>query len=511
MAATSHPRATLAAINVLQAGGNAVDAAIAAVGVQCVVEPLSTGLGGDCFAIYCRKGHDPIALNGSGRAPSEVSLPDVVARSDAKQIPAFCAHAVTMPGAVDAWCRLLADHGTMPLSELLSPAIACAEEGFCVTPRVSAVWGVFSDVLRRHEPARSHYLPDDKAPAPGTVFRHPALGATLRKIADHGRDGFYARSVAKELVGILQGLGGRHSLKDFEACRSNYEQPISAKYRGYDVVECAPNAQGITALMILRILDGFDLASRQYSNADRIHLLAEATKAAYRARDAYLSDPQTRSPAEPPFLSDTVIEVLRSKISLRRASAGVDWDLPEHRDTVCLSVVDRDRNAISFINSLFGPFGSGIYAPDSGILLHNRGSGFNLVDGHPNVIGAGKRPLHTLIPGMLMKNGRAVMPFGVMGGHYQAAGHAHVLSHMLDLGMDAQEATDAPRSFAFDGALTLESIVDPQVDADLVARGHKVVRPPRPLGGCQAVWIDHDRDVLIGASDSRRDGMALAI
>jgi gamma-glutamyltranspeptidase/glutathione hydrolase len=277
------------------------------------------------------------------------------------------------------------------------------------------------------------------------------------------------------------------------------------------VVECAPNAQGITALMILRILDGFNLASGRYSNADRIHLFAEATKAAYRARDAYLSDPDTRSPAEPAFLSDPVIDLLRSKIRLSHTSPVVSWDLPEHRDTVCLSVVDRDRNAVSFINSLFGPFGSGIYAPESGILLHNRGSGFNLVEGHPNVIGASKRPLHTLIPGMLMKDGRAVMPFGVMGGHYQAAGHAHVLSHMLDLGMDPQAAADAPRSFAFDGTLTLESIVDREVDADLTARGHKVVRSPRPLGGCQAVWIDHDRDVLIGASDSRKDGMALAI
>jgi gamma-glutamyltranspeptidase/glutathione hydrolase len=263
--------------------------------------------------------------------------------------------------------------------------------------------------------------------------------------------------------------------------------------------------------MILRILDGFDLASERYSTADRIHLLAEATKTAYRARDAYLSDPDTRSAAEPAFLSDSVIGRLRSKMSLSRASAEVAWDLPEHRDTVCLSVVDRERNAISFINSLFGPFGSGIYAPESGILLHNRGSGFCLSDGHPNVIGAGKRPMHTLIPGMLMKQNRAVMPFGVMGGHYQAAGHAQILSNLLDLEMDAQAATDAPRTFAFDGVLSLESIIDQQVDADLTNRGHKVVRSPRPLGGCQAIWIDHERNILIGASDSRKDGMALAI
>lgn len=511
MAATSHPQSTLAAINVLQAGGNAVDAAIAAVAVQCVVEPLSTGLGGDCFAIYCRNGRDPIAINGSGRAPADVSLSEVITGSSVGRIPAFSAHAVTIPGAVDAWCRLLADHGTMPLSELLRPAIACAEDGFCVTPRVAAVWSVFSDILRKHAPAQNQYLPADKAPTAGAVFRHPTLATTLRRIADEGRSGFYAGPVTSELVDILHGLGGRHSLKDFELCRATYEQPISAKYRGYDVVECAPNAQGITALMILRILDGFNLSSERYSEADRIHLLAEATKAAYRARDAYLSDPQTRSLAEPAFLSDAVIERLRTKISLPRASAAVDWDLPEHRDTVCLSVVDRDLNAVSFINSLFGPFGSGIYAPKSGVLLHNRGCGFCLTEGHPNVIAAGKRPLHTLIPGMLMKDGRAVMPFGVMGGHYQAAGHAHLLSLILDIGLDPQAAADAPRSFAFDGELTLESIVDRDVDADLTTRGHKVVRSPRPLGGCQAVWIDREHHILIGASDSRKDGMALAI
>jgi gamma-glutamyltranspeptidase/glutathione hydrolase len=511
MAATSHPQSTLAAINILQAGGNAMDAAIAAVAVQCVVEPLSTGIGGDCFAIYCRQGRDPIALNGSGRAPRQVRLAEVQAAPPGGQIPTFSPHAVTIPGAIDAWCRLLADHGTMPLSKLLEPAIACAEEGFCVTPRVAAVWGVFAEVLRKHGPATSHYLPANKAPAAGSLFRHPALGATLRKIASEGRGGFYAGSVAKELTDLLQGLGGRHSLADFEACCSTYDQPVSTTYRGYDVVECAANAQGITALMILRILEGFDLASERYSEADRIHLLAEATKAAYRARDAYLSDPQTRSPKEPAFLSDAVIERLRANIDLSRASAAVDWDLPEHSDTVCLSVVDRDLNAVSFINSLFGPFGSGIYAAESGILLHNRGCGFCLEEGHPNAIAAGKRPLHTLIPGMLMKDGRPVMPFGVMGGHYQATGHAHVLSLMLNRGLDPQAAADAPRSFAFDGVLTLESIVDQGVDADLTARGHKVVRSPRPLGGCQAVWIDHERHVLIGASDSRKDGMALAI
>jgi gamma-glutamyltranspeptidase/glutathione hydrolase len=241
MAATSHPQSTLAAINVLQAGGNAVDAAIAAVAVQCVVEPLSTGIGGDCFAIYCPKGRDPIAINGSGPAPFAVNLSDILDELSDEHVPPFSAHAVTVPGAVDAWCRLVADHGTMPLHQVLRPAIDCAEQGFCVSPRVGMVWSIFSDVLRNHVPARNHYLPSDKAPAVGSVVHHPALGATLRRIADQGRDGFYSGPVAKELVDILQKLGGRHSLKDFDTYRSTYQAPISAKYRGYDVVECAPN------------------------------------------------------------------------------------------------------------------------------------------------------------------------------------------------------------------------------------------------------------------------------
>lgn len=511
MAATSHPQSTLAAINILQAGGNAVDAAIAAVAVQCVVEPLSTGLGGDCFAIYAPVDRQPIALNGSGRSPADTNLTAVRDNVGSQAIPAYSPHAVTIPGAVEAWCRLLADHGTMSLSEVLKPAIACAEDGFCVAPRVAAVWAVFADVLRKDGNARRHYLPNDTAPVAGTIFHHPALGATLRKIATRGRDGFYTGPVANEIVDILSKLGGHHSLRDFETCRSNYEQPIRAPYRGYDVLECAPNAQGITALMILRILDRFELGSDDYSDADRIHLLAEATKAAYRCRDAYLSDPESQSNTEPAFLSAKFIDRLHAKIELAHASPNVAWDMPEHRDTVCLSVVDRDRNAISFINSLFGPFGSGIYAPASGILLHNRGSGFSLTAGHPNALAPAKRPMHTLIPGMLVKNGRAVMPFGVMGGHYQAAGHAQLLAGLLDVGMDIQSATDAPRSFAFNGELTLEPMVDAAVDPDLAARGHKVVRAPRPLGGCQAIWIDHDRGVLIGASDSRKDGMALAL
>ena len=259
---------------------------------------------------------------------------------------------------------------------------------------------------------------------------------------------------------------------------------------------------------MLRILAGFDLSER-CDEADRIHLLAEATKAAYRARDAFFGDPRHAVVPVERFLSDAYAESVRRRIDPGRASDAVQWDEPEHRDTVYLTVVDRDRNAISFINSLFHEFGCGVLAPESGVMLHSRGSMFRTVPGHPNAIAPGKRPLHTIIPGMLMKEGRAVMPFGVMGGNYQATGHANLITRMLDQRLDPQEAAEAPRSFAFDGVLQLEATISPEIEADLARRGHVIERPMKPLGSCQAIVIDHERGVLIGGSDPRKDGMAL--
>jgi gamma-glutamyltranspeptidase/glutathione hydrolase len=506
MAATSHPQSTLAAVDILRRGGNAMDAAVAAVATQCVVEPHMTGIGGDCFAIYCPKGGAPVALNGSGRAPAAAD-PEAITATGGGTIAWNSPFAVTVPGAVDAWCRLIADHGTMPLDEVLAPAIEAAEQGFAVTPKVARVWAAFIETLRADPNAAAHYLAGG-APAVGERRAQPALGRTLRRIAAEGRAAFYEGAVAEELVGILQARGGTHAADDFAAQRSDYRPPITTPYQGYDVIECAPNGQGIVALLILKILAGFDLASARHSEADRIHLLAEATKAAYRFRDAYVCDPDAFEGA-PDVLSDGYAEAVRARIDPARASAEVDWDEVEHSDTVCLSVVDRDRNAVSLINSLFSPFGSGIYAPQAGVLLHNRGMSFRLSANHRNTIGPRKRPLHTIIPGMLMQGGRAVMPFGVMGGHYQATGHAQLLSNLLDRGMDIQAAADAPRSFAFDGLLSLEREVGAEVAADLAARGHRTAWFAAPVGGCQAIWIDAERGALIGGSDTRKDGMAL--
>ncbi|HJU15300.1 MAG TPA: gamma-glutamyltransferase [Stellaceae bacterium] len=507
MAATSHPMATLAALDILRAGGNAVDAAIAAVAMQCVVEPQSTGIGGDCFVLYAPKSGLPLALNGSGRAPAKAHVEWYVERGF-REIVIQSPHAATIPGAIDAWCTLNAAHGTKPLAELLEPAARAAEDGFVVTPRVAYEWA--RNRAKLSDPVTAAvYLPGGKPPALGDRVRMPALAATLRRIGRDGRAGFYEGPVMRDIVARLKSLGGLHEAEDFAAQHSDWVEPISAEYRGYQVYECPPNGQGIIALMILKTLAGYDLASDTFSEADRHHLLAEATKAAFFVRDSFIGDPAQVTIDVADFLSDQRAERVRRNISLDRALLPARWSEIEHKDTVYLCVVDRDGNAISFINSLFSGFGTGILAPDSGVLLHNRGSSFRTVPGHPNAIAPRKRPMHTIIPAMLVKDGRAVMPFGVMGGHYQPVGQSHFLHRLIDRGLDPQQAAEAPRSFAFQGVLQVERTIPEAVIADLTRRGHHISLVEAPLGGCQAIWIDHARGVLIGGSEPRKDGLAL--
>lgn len=506
MAATSHPQATLAALSVLQAGGNAMDAALAAVAVQCVVEPAMTGIGGDCFVLYSPKGGAPVAYNGSGRTPAGTDL-DKLKREGLTQIAPTSPIAVTIPGAIDAWCHLNATHGSLPLERVLQPAIDAAENGFRITPRVAFDWGRFQTKLETNAAATAQFLPDGRVPEVGEKRSQPALGKTLRRIAREGRSAFYEGEVPQEIAGELQRLGGSHTADDFAAHRGEVVTPITAPYRDHDVYQCPPNGQGLAALMILRMLAGYDI--KALSEVDRVHLLAEATKAAYRARDAYFCDPAFGPLDASHFTADDYIAGLRSKITMPRATTAADWDFIEHRDTVYLTVVDRDLNTVSFINSLFAAFGSAIYAPKSGVLLHNRGWGFRLDAAQPNALAPRKRPMHTIIPGLVMKGGRAVMPFGVMGGHYQATGHAGFLSNVFDLGMDIQSASDAPRSFAYNGVLQLEPTFGRALGDDLAGRGHQLEWVDAPLGGCQAIYIDHARGVLLGASDHRKDGMAL--
>jgi gamma-glutamyltranspeptidase / glutathione hydrolase len=510
MAATSHPLATLAALDILRAGGNAVDAAIAASAVLCVAEPHMTGIGGDCFVLYARNGELPIALNGSGRTPAAARL-DWYLDHGFKDIPERTPHAVTVPGAIDAWFTLLGDHGTMDMDALLRPAIALAEDGCLVAPRVaqdfSGAWKRITD-----DPMTSATFMRNGGPlACGDRMAQPLLAQTLRLIAKGGREAFYAGDVAADMVGRLRELGGLHTLEDFHKQRAVYEQPILASYAGHDIYECPPNGQGIVALMILKILAGFDLFAKTMSETDRIHILAEATKAAYRIRDEAIGDPLHHPVDVEMLLSDAYADKLRAAIRLDQASEPVKHDDVEHKDTVYLSVVDRDGNAISFINSLFAEFGSTIMAPRSGVLFHSRGSIFRVKPGHPNAIAPGKRPLHTIIPGMVVKDGRAVMPFGVMGGHYQAAGHAHVLSRLFGQGLDTQQTGEVPRSFAHQGELQLETTIPVSIAAELQQKGHRVTWAAKPIGGYQAIWIDHERGVLVGGSDPRKDGCAIGL
>jgi gamma-glutamyltranspeptidase/glutathione hydrolase len=507
MAATSQPMATLAALDVLRAGGNAADAAIAAVAMQCVVEPESTGIGGDCFVLYSRQGAPPVALNGSGRAPAKATVEWYVEHR-IREIEVPTPHAVTVPGAVDAWCTFNREYGSRPLAELLEPAARAAEDGYIVNQRVAADW--LRNVAKLRDPVTAALLlPGGKPPAAGDRMRNPALAKTLRRIGREGREAFYDGPVMHEIVARLKSLGGLHEEEDFAYQRADWVEPITAPYRGYDVYECPPNGQGLAALMILRTLEGYALDGDQFTEADRLHLLAEANKAAYWVRDNFIGDPAQVPVDIAGFLSEGRAERTRRAIRLDQALPGARWGEIEHKDTVYLCVVDRDGNACSFINSLFSSFGSAIVAPECGVILHNRGTGFRTIPGHPNAIAPRKRPLHTIIPGMLVKDGRAVMPFGVMGGHYQAMGHAHFLHRLIDRGMDPQQAAEQPRILALNGELQVERALPEPIVADLARRGHRIAVQAVPLGGCQAIWIDHQRGVLIGGSEPRKDGLAL--
>lgn len=506
MIATSHPLATAAGLDVLAAGGNAVDAAIAASAVQAVVDPLMTGIGGDCFVLYAPKGGKVRALNGSGRAPAAATIEALAQAGIRDQIPHESAHAVTIPGAISAWCRLHGDHGRLPLPRLFQRAILYAEGGFRVTPRVAQDWAQSAHVLSPE--AAAAMTPDGQPPRPGDQLAQPALADTLRAIAAKGPAAFYEGTAAERMVEFLRGHGGLHTVEDFAEgmAGASWHDPISATYRGYEVHECPPNGQGVAALLILKLLEGFDMAAM--SDADRIHVLAEATKLAYHHRDALIGDPDHCAGIAETLLAEDTIATLQQRIHMDRAMPPALWDEPEHKDTIYLCVVDDEGNAVSFINSIFQGFGSGLREPTTGVLFQSRGASFRLIPDHPNAIGPRKRPLHTIIPGMVTQNGRTVIPFGVMGGQYQATGHAQFLSAVIDRGQSLQAAIDAPRSFATAGRLDIEPTVTQNVRDDLERRGHRLNILQHPMGGGQAIRIRED-GLLEGGSDSRKDGLAL--
>lgn len=507
LCATSHPAAALAAVEVLQAGGTAADAAIAAAVLLGVAEPAMTGLGGDAFALVKPPGgEEVVALNGSGRAPAGLDAAALRAAGHTR-MPEAGAQAVTVPGAVAAFAKLAERFGRLGLDRALAPAIRAAEDGIPVAPRAAFDWARSGADLTGA--ARAHYLPAGVPPTPGTLFRLPGQAAALRRIARDGAAGFYTGATAEEMVATLRAAGGAHTLEDFAAADADWGTPIRGSYRGSELIEHPPNGQGAAALLLIAMLERFDLAALDPFGPERAHLEAEATKLAYDARDRFLADPA----------STERLDHLTSPETAAALAALIDTDraLPDpaaaaeavHRETVYVTVVDRDLMAVSLIYSIFHDFGAKLATQDTGILFHNRGAGFSLAEGHPNEAAGGKRPLHTIIPAMLGQAGRVVASFGVMGGAYQPAGHARVLCNLVDYGMDLQSAIDAARSFAAPEGLRIERGYSAAARDGLAARGHHLITPDVPIGGAQAIWIDHDRGVLIGASDPRKDGCAL--
>lgn len=507
MIATSHPEASLVGIEVMKKGGSAVDAAIAATALLGVIEPGMTGIGGDCFAIIEKPGAEPVTLNGSGRSAAGATL-DFARDKGITEIADDSPLAVTVPGAIDAWCRLHEDYGKLDLAELLEPAAKRAEEGYAVAPRVAFDWQRNADRLARLPQTAAAFLPGGRAPQAGDVHRQPALAATLRAIGRQGRAGFYDGAVADDIVATLNGLGGPHSRDDLAAQRSDYEAPIAAAFAGHEVLECPPNGQGATALLLLKALEGWAALESANDPGERTHLFAQATRGAYHLRDHAITDPAAMPVPVEEFLSERAVAFVRGfgeAPTQPKPPGAVPWET----DTICLSVVDGDGLVVSFINSLFNAYGSTILAPKSGVLLHCRGTSFKIDPKHPNRLAPRKRPMHTIIPGLVRRGGRAVMPFGVMGGQYQACGHADFLGRVLRDKLDLQQAVDAPRSFAHGATVQVERGVDTAVLRHLEARGHKLEHVESPLGGAQAILIDHERGVLVGASDPRKDGCAL--
>ncbi|MGE3626789.1 MAG: gamma-glutamyltransferase family protein, partial [Hyphomicrobiales bacterium] len=442
MACTSHPLATQAAVAVLRDGGNALDAAVAACAVQCVVEPESTGIGGDCFCLFAPLGSaELVAYNGSGRAPAAATA-GWYAERGIRQIERYSPHSVTVPGAIEAWATLLEDHGTKPLAELLAPAIRYARDGYPISSRVSFDIAVEAPALKKDFEAVKMFLPGGKAPPVGSVHRQPGLANTLERIAKQGPDGFYRGPVADEIVSLLQRMGGLHTLEDFAEVKGDYVTPISTGYRGYEVHQCPPNGQGVIALLLLNILEGFRTGEGPLA-LDRVVAEIEAGRRAYADRALYVADPDRAEVPVEMLLSQAHAAKHRDDIrAATEPGARAAYSAKAHASTVYISVVDKDRNACSFINTLYHPFGSCIFAPESGVMLQNRGQGFVLDPEHPNCIAPRKRPMHTIIPGMVTEDGRAVMPFGVMGGDYQAFGHMQLLSRFLEFGQDLQESMD---------------------------------------------------------------------
>ena len=483
-----------------------MDAAIAGAVLLGFCEPQMTGLGGDCFVLFSPAGSDDIkALNGSGHAPRQACA-DTLREQGHQTVPVASAHAVSVPGAVGAFCQLSQDWGALGLERVLAPAIHYAEAGVPVAPRVALDW--HKDQSRLQSNGLKFFLPAGSAPEAGQMFRAPGQAEVLRRIAKNGAKAFYEGEVADDMLHTLQEMGGVHQADDFTSEKPDYTTPISGDYKGTELVEHPPNTQGATAILMLNMLSHFDLSGLDPFGPKRTHIETEIAKLAYNARNRFIADPRYMGSED--YLTDPkTATALAALVNPSSVIQSVDQITEKvHKDTIYITVVDKDRMAVSLIYSIFNGFGSGIASEKFGILFQNRGAGFNLTPGHPNELGGGKRPMHTIIPGMLRQNKRVTMPFGVMGGQYQSNGHTRFVSNIVDFGMDPQSAIDGPRSFFENGALNLETGYDQKTAADLTALGHNVVWADAAIGGAQAINC-HASGVLEGASDPRKDGCAL--
>jgi gamma-glutamyltranspeptidase/glutathione hydrolase len=522
--ATSHPLAAQAGLDILKSGGNAVDAAIAANAMLGVVEPMSCGIGGDLFAIYWdNKSQKLYGLNASGRSPFDISR-EVFKEKNLTRIPTHGPLAWSVPGCVSGWGELQARFGSRTLDEVLAASIATAEDGFPVTEVIASYWKGAETRLVKSPDAAATFLVDGKrAPRFGEIFRNPRLAASYREIARDGPDAFYKGSIARQIVAFSQANGGYFSQRDFDEHRADWVEPVSTNYRGVDVWELPPNGQGIAALQILNVLESFDVKALKHGSADYVHLFVEAKKLAFADRAKFYSDPAFNDLPTRQLISKPYAKRQVARIDMKQAAKDVPAGDPilAGGDTVYLTVVDKDRNCCSLIQSNYHGFGSQIVTGEVGFAMQNRGALFALDDEHLNRLEPHKRPFHTIIPAMATKNGKPWFCFGVMGGDMQPQGHAQVLVNLIDFGMNVQAAGDAARvrhlgsaqptgaAAAGVGTIQVESGISEETVNELRARGHKVVRVKGAFGGYQGIMIDWENGVLHAATESRKDGEAV--
>ncbi|MFQ5744850.1 MAG: gamma-glutamyltransferase [Acidobacteriota bacterium] len=520
--AASQPLAAQVGIDILKAGGNAIDAAVAVNATLGVVEPHMNGIGGDLFAIVWDAATQRLyALNATGRSPYDFSREQVLAQG-LEQVPGSGPLSWMVPGAVDGWNELLERFGTMDFEQVLAPAIGYARDGFPVSEIIAGNWKAAERSLSRWPDSARTYLPWGRAPTVGEVFKNPDLARSYELIAAQGRDGFYKGPIAEQIVTFSKANGGYMSMRDFADHTSSWVEPVNTSYRGYRVWELPPNSHGITALMMLNILEGFDLRSMSHNSAEAIHVIVEAKKLAFADRAKYVADPQFNSLPTAQLISKEYGASRRKLIDLGHASSTFTAGDPfESGDTVYLCVVDKDRNAVSLIQSNFDAFGSKVVPGDVGFVMQNRARGFSMEPHHLNTLESHKRSLHTNMPGMVTKDGKPFLVFGVMGGNMQPQGHAQVLSNIIDFGMNVQEAGDAARirhvpdspeavARVGGGTILMESGVPEEVAVLLRRLGHQVQRVDGgQMGGYQAILIDPVTGMLHGGTDPCKDGMAI--